>query len=111
MSVPVNIKQLIDAELEGRVCQYVWRKTPSIATTQGFGFDLSMSPGNPVAKYWFDSAPKTATIASRSTDGGIDHGPNVYPNIKYLRRITAMTSTSTALPLPMILCDYLLYYV
>lgn len=106
----VNTKQLIDCELEGRVRQYVWRKTPSIATHAGFAFDLSMSPGNPPAKYWFDAPPMTATIASRSADGGLNHGPNVSPSKKYLRSITAMTATSTALPMNMTLCDYLLYY-
>ena len=106
----VNTKQLIDAELCGRVSQYVWRKTPSIATNAGFAFDLSMSPGNPPAKYWFDAPPYVATAITRSADGGLYHGANVSPSAKYLRSITAMTGTSTALPMHMALCDYLLYY-
>lgn len=106
----VNTKDLIDSELEGRVRQYVWRKTPTITTNAGFAFDLSMSPGNPPAKYWFDAPPYTATVVTRSSDGGLQHGANVTPNTKYLRSITAMTSTATALPMNMLLCDYLLYY-
>ena len=105
----VNTKQLIDAELEGRVRQYVWRKTPSQASTAGIWFDLSMSPGNPAAQYYIGS-PLNATVLARSTDGGLQHGANVSPSTKYLRSVTAMTSTATALPMPMILCDYLLCY-
>lgn len=105
----VNTKQLIDCELEGRVRNYIWRKTPSQATTTDLWFDTSMSPGNPPAQY-FIGGILTATILARSTEGGINHGPNVSPSTKYLRGITAMTATSTALPMPMILCDYLMCY-
>jgi len=105
----VNTKQLIDCELEGRVRQYVWRKTPSQASTAGIWFDISMSPGNPPAQYYIGSA-YNATVLARSTDGGFQHGANVSPSTKYLRSVTAMTSTATALPMPLILCDYLLVY-
>lgn len=105
----VNTKQLIDCELEGRVRQYVWRKTPSQASTAGIWFDTSMSPGNPSPQYYNGSA-YTATVLARSTDGGFQHGANVSPSAKYLRSITAMTATATALPMPLILCDYLLCY-
>lgn len=105
-----NVKQMIDAELEGRVRRYVWRKTPSQATAQGYWFDLSMSPGNPPPKYWFDAPPGVAKAISQSADGGIFHGANVSPQTQYLRLMTALTATSTALPLNMVLCDYLLYY-
>jgi hypothetical protein len=104
-----NTKQLIDAELEGRVRQYVWRKTPSQASTAGIWFDTSMSPGNPPAQYYIGGI-LTATVLARSTDGGFQHGANVSPSKKYLRSITAMTRTATALPMPMILCDYLMCY-
>jgi hypothetical protein len=105
----VNTKQLIDAELEGRVRQYTWRKTPSQASTAGIWFDTSMSPGNPPAQY-FIGGILSATVLARSTDGGLYHGANVTPYKKYLRSVTSMTSTATALPLPMILCDYLMVY-
>jgi len=104
-----NTKQLIDCELEGRVRNYVWRKTPSQASVAGIWFDTSMSPGNPPAQY-FIGGILTATILARSTDGGLQHGPNVSPSIKYLRSITAMTNTGTALPMPLMLCDYLMVY-
>lgn len=105
----VNTKQLIDCELEGRVRNYVWRKTPSQASTAGIWFDTSMSPGNPPAQY-FIGGILTATILARSTDGGLQHGPSVSPSTKYLRSISAMTSTATALPMPIILSDYLMCY-
>jgi len=105
----VNTKQLIDAELEGRVRQYVWRKTPSQATAAGTWFDLSMSPGNPPAQYYIGGI-LSSTVLARSTEVGFNHGPNVAPSTKYLRSITAMTATATALPMPMILCDYLMVY-
>lgn len=105
----LNTRELVDAEIEGRVRNYVWRKTPSQTTTAGIWFDTSMSPGNPPAQYYIGSA-YTATVLARSTDGGLQHGANVTPSTKYLRSITAMTGTATALPMPLILCDYLLCY-
>lgn len=105
-----SIKEIVNAELNGAVRQYGWRKTPSQTTTARLWFDLSMSSGNPLPKYWFDATPLTAKAAYQSTDGGLFHGADVSPSVKYLRRVTALTATSTALPLTMMLCDYLLYY-
>lgn len=105
-----NAKQMVDCELEGRVRRYQWRKTPSQVTTAGLWFDLSMSPGNPPPKYWFDAPPGVAKTVNQSTDGGLYHGANVSPSQKYARIITTLASAATALPMPMILCDYLLYY-
>lgn len=100
---------MVDCEEQGRVRQYVWRKTPSQTGSSGVWFDLSMSPGNPPAQYYIGSI-LSATVLARSTDGGFQHGANVTPALKYLRSVTAMTATSTALPMPLILCDYLLCY-
>lgn len=105
-----SIGEVVDAELSGKVRDYIWRKTPSQATTSRIWFDLSMSPGMPVPKYWFDAAPLTARQITQSADGGFYHGPNVSPSEKYLRKITTMANASTALPMNVILCDYLLYY-
>jgi len=105
-----TIGEVVDAELSGKVRDYIWRKTPSQATTTGVWFDLSMSPGMPVPKYWFDAAPLTARQITQSADGGLYHGPDVSPSAKYLRKITTMASAVTALPMNAILCDYLLYY-
>jgi hypothetical protein len=105
-----TIGEVVDVELSGKVRNYIWRKTPSQATTAGIWFDLSMSPGMPVPKYWFDAAPLTARAITQSADGGFYHGPNVSPSEKYLRGITTQASAATALPMNAILCDYLLYY-
>lgn len=101
---------MVDAELNGKVRNYIWRKTPSQTTTAGIWFDLSMSPGMPVPKYWFDAAPLTARQITQSADGGFFHGANVSPSEKYLRSITTQASVVTAIPMNVILCDYLLYY-
>jgi hypothetical protein len=105
-----SIKQLVDAELNGQVRRYGWRKTPSQITTPRVWFDLSMSPGNPAPKYWFDAAPITAKAVYQSTDGGFFHGADVSPQTKFLRSVSTLTTTVTALPLTFLLCDYLLYY-
>ena len=105
-----SIGEVVNCELEGRVRDYIWRKTPSQATTSGIWFDLSMSPGMPVPKYWFDAAPLTAKLITQSSDGGFYHGPNISPSEKYLRKITTQANVTTALPMNAILCDYLLYY-
>lgn len=105
-----SIKQLVDAELEWRVRTYQWRKVPTQATSAGVWFDMSMSPWNPVPKYWFDSTPLIAKQISQSTDGWLFHWANVSPQKKYLRMTTSMCAVTTWLPLPLILCDYLLYY-
>lgn len=105
-----NLEQLIQAELDGKERRYTWRKTPSQVTTAGLWFDLSMSPGRPVPKYWFDAPPAIAKAIYYSTDGGLEHGGGVSPSEKYLRLTTGISTVATALPLTMILCDYLLYY-
>lgn len=105
-----GIKSIVDAELAGRRRSYVWRKTPTQITTAGIWFDLANASGNPPAKQWFDAAPLTATAVAQSTDKGLYHGANVAPAQAYLRKALAMTATVTALPMQMILCDYLLYY-
>lgn len=105
-----SIGEVVDCELNGRVRDYIWRKTPSQAFTSGIWADLSMSPGMPVPKYWFDAAPLTAKAITQSADGGFYHGPNVSPSEKYLRKITTQANVVTAIPMNSILCDYLLYY-
>jgi hypothetical protein len=106
-----KIKDYVDTSvLNGAERYYSWKKSPNQATTQGIWFDLSMSPGNPIPKYWFDATPLTAMNVAQSTDGGLMHGSNVTPSNKYLKELMAMCVTAAPLPMPMILCDYLLYY-
>lgn len=103
-----SIREIADAELAGQTTLYTFRKTPSQVTTQGVWFDLSLSPGNPVPQY-YASAPLVAVQMRQSDQGGIFHGADVSGS-KVIRTFGSMLTTATALPMPMILCDYLLYY-
>ena len=105
-----SVQQLVDAELEWRVRRNQWRKVPSQVTTAWYWFDLSLSPWNPVPKYWFDSTPLIAKQVAQSTDWGLFHWANTTPYEQYLRMTMAMSSSATWLPLPLLLCDFLLYY-
>lgn len=104
-----GIKNIVDAELEGRMNTYNFRKNPSQVTTQGLWFDLALSPGNPIPKYWFGT-PLAATPVSQSADGGFFHGANVSPSKKYLRKLTLIPTSATGLPMNVMMCDYLMYY-
>lgn len=107
--MPANVASIIAAYDAGQSLYRTWRKVPTQTTGSGIWFDLSLSPGNPVPQY-YAAAPLTAIALARSTDGGLDHGPNVSPLTKHLHKFMAMTQTATAVPLPIILCDYLMYY-
>ena len=107
--MPANVASIIAAYDAGQSHYRTWRKVPTQTTGSGIWFDLSLSPGNPVPQY-YAAAPLAAIALARSTDGGLDHGPNVSPYTKHLHKFMAMTQTATAVPLPMILCDYLMYY-
>jgi hypothetical protein len=107
--MPANVASIIEAHNAGQTHYRTWRKVPTQTTGSGIWFDLSLSPGNPVPQY-YAAAPLAAIALARSTDGGLDHGPNVSPYTKHLHKFMAMTQTATAVPLPIIICDYLLYY-
>jgi hypothetical protein len=106
-----NVQDLVDCELNGNTWWATWRKVPTQATVAGNWFDLSMSPGNPLPNY-YAASPGISVALSQSTDGGIPHGSSVNSlgYKKYLKTFCAMTQTATAVPLPMILCDYLMFY-
>lgn len=105
----IGIKQVIDAELDGQTRTYSWRKNPTQATTSGYWFDLSMSPGNPVPQYYIGAAG-TSVQMKQSTDGGLFHGADVSPQKKYLRSITVRETVTAPLPMNMMLLDYLMFY-
>lgn len=104
-----SVADIVSAYEAGQTKYSYWRKVPSQATGAGVWFDLSMSTGNPLPNYYIGAAA-TATALAQSTDGGLDHGPNVSPLYKYLHRFLLMNTTTTAVPLPFILCDYLMFY-
>lgn len=104
-----SVADIVAAYEAGQNKYSYWRKVPSQTTGAGVWFDLSMSTGNPLPNYYIGS-PATATALARSTDGGLDHGPNVSPANKYFHRFMLMNQTATAVPLPFIVCDYLMFY-
>lgn len=97
------------AHESGQTFYSFWRKTPSQTTVAGQWFDMSMSPGNPAPQY-YAASPLVAQQMKRSTDGGIPHGGSVSPSSKFLSRFLIMSASATGLPMPFILCDYLLFY-
>lgn len=107
----LNVRNLVDAELSGQARDAHFVKNVTQVTTAGVWYDLTGSSGNPRAKQWFDSAPLTAAAIKQSTDGGIYHGANIGSSLsKYLRFLRVACASATPLPMPIILCDYLLYY-
>jgi hypothetical protein len=105
----VRISDVVAAFEAGQTSDLHWRKNPSQTTGSGIWFDLSLSAGTPVPNYYI-GLPGTATALTQSNNGGLPHGPNVSPASKYLVRFLSMTLTATAVPLPMLLMDYLLFY-
>ena len=104
-----NTQQLVDAELAGKTQFFTFRKQPNQTTANGIWFDLGMSPGNPVPNY-YAASPNVAVALKQSTDGGMYHGGDVSPEIKYLKTLAIQTATATAVPMPVYVLDYLMYY-
>lgn len=105
-----NFKSVIDADLAGQTRIATWRKAPNQTTATNIWFDLSMSPGNPAPNY-YAASPNISKALTFTDDGGLFHGAAVSPYTKYLKRIMALCVTpTTAVPLRLILLDYLLYY-
>ncbi len=86
-----------------------FRKLPNVATPIGVWYDLSYAAGNPVPNY-YAASPLVSTTLTQSADKGIFHGSNVTPKKKFLDTATVICNTVAVLPMPMILCDYLLFY-
>lgn len=103
-----SVRQVVDAELDGGFRYAGWRKVPSQTTTANVWYDLSYAPGNPIPQY-YASTPLKATVLRRSTDIGLDHGPSVAPQTKYLRRFMA-TTYGNAVPSAGKILDYLVFY-
>ncbi len=106
-----GVWDLVQAVDNGRTNYSSWRKTPSQINTASNWFDLSMSPGNPIPQY-YAASPLIAQQMKRSTDGGINHGSSVSSGDyqKYLKTFKVTYGSATGLPMPYVLCDYLLYY-
>lgn len=106
-----SIREVVTAELDGRMRAYEWVKNVNQVTTQGVWYDLTGAAGNPKAKQWFDASPLVAQQIKQSTDGGIFHGGSMAGGMtKHIRSMRLQCATVTPLPMPVILSDYLLYY-
>jgi len=105
----VRVSDLVASYEAGKTNYQLWRKNPTQTTGAGIWFDTSLSPGTPAPNYYIGS-PYNATVLTRSGDGGLNHGGAVSPATKYLHKFMAMTQTATAVPLPLILADYLMFY-
>lgn len=111
MAGVLNVRELVDAEMDGKTRFSEFVKNVTQVTTAGLWYDLTGSAGNPKAKQWFDSAPLTAAAVAQSTDGGIYHGAALGSSQKkYLRFLRAACNSATPLPMSLMLCDMLLYY-
>lgn len=104
-----NNAALVEAELEGRLNFFSFRKVPAVVTAQGTWYDYSMSPGNPAPQY-YAAAPLAAQTLTRSGDGGLYHGLNVSPSTKYLRRLMISCVTAGGAVQRFTLLDYLMFY-
>lgn len=105
----MRISDLVASYTAGQNSLQMFRKNPTQTTGTSIWFDLSMSPGTPGPNYYIGT-PYNATVLAKSTDGGFNHGPNVSPYTKYFHKFMAMTQTTTAVPLPLIVMDYLMFY-
>jgi hypothetical protein len=105
----MRISDLVASYTAGQNSLQMWRKNPTQTTGTSIWFDLSMSPGTPAPNYYIGT-PYTSTALARSSDGGFNHGPNVSPLTKYFHKFMAMTQTTTAVPLPLVVMDYLMFY-
>lgn len=104
-----SVKSLVDNEVDSGQSHYAtFRKVPTQTTGSGVWFDLAMSPGNP-APFYYASSPLVGVAMSKS-NGGLNHGQNVSPAKKVLRKMLMIGTVATPLPMNMKLLDYLLYY-
>jgi hypothetical protein len=104
-----NVADVADAELAGQVVDAWFRKVPAVVTVAGAWYDYSMAPGNPAPQY-YAASPLAFTPLARSTDGGIQHGGNVSPSQKVIRRMMALCVTAGGAVQRLTLCDYLGFY-
>lgn len=101
-----SLKNIISSIEDGKKTISVFRKSPIQITTAGNWIDLSMSPGLPSPNYYASNPLVSSTIEGK----GLYTGGNVSPSDKYLLTMTLIGTSSTPLPLKMILCDYVIYY-
>lgn len=104
-----NLKELVDAiETDGKTSFGSWRKTPTGVTPARVWYDLSVTPGNPVPQY-YASAP-LISVNLKKSDTGLDHNTGLTSSKTFLKELTVISNTATALPMRILLLDYIMYY-
>ena len=102
---------LFAASDEGRTLSRPWVKNPSVVTASGIWLDLTMFGRYPAANYFTDGTPLAARALTRSVDGGMDHGEAKGAAFrKYLDGVTVLSVSATAVPMVLMVMDYLMYY-
>lgn len=81
-----------------------FRKTTAVVTTAGVWFDGSMMTGHPVTNFYASTPLKAEYLLARE---GIQHGSNVSPAQKHLKRACIMCAVA---PINLLWIDSLLYY-
>lgn len=110
MTAVLSHQRIFTAPDEGRTLTRPFVKNPSIVTAAGIYVDLTVFGRYPAAQYYTDTS-LAARPLRRSTDGGMDHGEDKGPLFKkFLQSVTALTVTAGAIPLPMLVMDYLMFY-
>lgn len=104
-----NTADIVDAENNGQVYYTIYRKQPAISPVQNVYHDLTPAPGFP-SPFYYASSPLEAVQMKKSANGGINHGPNVYPGQKVLKSIVSFGGNQSWTNVTFILCDYLMYY-
>lgn len=91
--------------VEGGQCHSsTFRKTTSVVTTAGVWFDGSMMSGHPVTNFYASTPLKGEYLLARE---GLQHGSDVSPLTKQLKKATVMCSVA---PTNLLFIDSLLYY-
>jgi len=104
-----NIQSLVDAEIAGQSSFFSFRKTPNVNGGVGIWMDSSLAGGNPSPQY-YASSPIVSAVLTRSGEGGLNHGGNVSPLTKVIKKFNILTAGALAFPLNIIVADLLLYY-
>jgi hypothetical protein len=105
-----TVAEIEKAYLEGRFLKRSFNKNCNVVTVAGTAQDLSVQSGNPPAQFYVGSIA-TATALARSTDGGLDHGPDMPGYKKYLHKLNNLqTVTAGAVPCTLEVHDYLAFY-
>ena len=103
-----NLKDIVDNIEEGKYGISTWRKSPSGVTPTGLWYDLSMAPGNPVPQYYASTPLIGITMSKR--DLGINYYSGSLTQSTYIKSFTVMANAATAIPMPFMLLDYLIFY-